>query len=154
MSLSGAQLINYSLELAQFAHRNQFDKNNIPYMYHIYGVWNRLSYYEYETQALGILHDIVEDTEFTLYVLEHLGYSIDFIIALESVSRKKDEKYTDFIQRAKHHPRGRIVKEADLQDNLYRGRLFIELNRTDIVKIKKIESLIKRYENALDILKE
>lgn len=146
-----------ALKWAEFFHRDQVDKNNIPYMYHIYGVLNRLTNYSYTVRIVGILHDILEDTEVTIGVLGQTFNDQIIIEAIESVTRLDGENYFDYIRRAKRNKIGKIVKKADLQDNLYRCKLWIELRRdkdSHETLYKDFKSLIKRYTKALEILGE
>lgn len=150
--MNNEDIVKTSLKIAQYAHQDQVDKADIPYMYHIYGVWNRLTNYNRFIQSLGILHDLIEDTPFTLTMLKNLGYNDAFREALFSLTKRKNETYSDYIIRASKNKYGKIVKKADLEDNLYRCKLFIELH-PDSPKNKNFKSLIKRYEKALlDVL--
>jgi len=141
-------IIGTSLMLVKFAQETQVDKNNIPYMYHIYGVWNRLTNYNNFIQALGIMHDLIEDTSWTLEHLKTYGYDKKFIDAMDSLTRRESEKYSDYIIRVSKNKYAKIVKHADLKDNLYRCLMYINLHPNDR-KNKSFKSLIKRYENAL-----
>ena len=68
----------------------------------------------------AILHDTVEDTATTLDEIENL-FGKNVRNAVDSVSRRefpKKESYEDFVLRSKADPIGRVVKIADLYDNM------------------------------------
>lgn len=69
-------------------------------------------------RMVGVLHDVVEDTPYTLADLRELGYSEDLLLALDGVTRREGEPYEDFVLRSKANPISRRVKLADLEDNM------------------------------------
>lgn len=79
--------------------------------------------YSPEHVAIGLLHDVVEDSELTLPDLVTLGFS-DFIVGgVDSVTKRSGENYPDAVQRAGKHPGGKIVKLADNLDNSSQDQL-------------------------------
>jgi len=56
------------MEANEFAikmHKGQMYGEGLPYHYHLTDVWILCSNYDYETQILALLHDVIEDTEAT-----------------------------------------------------------------------------------------
>lgn len=91
----------------------------------------------------GVLHDIVEDTDITIeYIENKFGFLIAGIV--QSVTRKKNEVYMDFILRCKKNKLATYVKIADINHNMNLNRI-PNITETDL-------SRIKRYKKALDIL--
>ena len=98
------------------------------------------------TIAAGLMHDVIEDTKWSFEDLEKEGFSKKIILGLRSVTKKSDqEKYEDFIQRAKKNDLGRKVKISDIKDNL-------DVSRLKLIT-EKDKNRLKKYENALKILK-
>lgn len=97
-----------------------------------------------ETQIVAVLHDVVEDSDWTIERLRGERFSETALSGVDAVTRREREPYIDFVKRAKADALGRIVKRADLLDNLDRTRL---KNVT-----AKDEERIKRYEKALSFL--
>ena len=66
------------------------------------------------------LHDIVEDTSVTLEDLAELGYHLEILTAVDLLTRRKDEKYPDYIDRLieSRNPIALAVKISDQVDNL------------------------------------
>ena len=112
--------VTRAIQLATIAHKDQVDKNGLPYIWHPLSVMRRVveaGYFYPNVMITAVLHDVVEDTEVGLLDIEGtFGYEI--MKAVDAVSRRKDEKYRDFVLRAMLNPIGRIVKFHDIQDNL------------------------------------
>ena len=62
-------------------------------------------------------HDVVEDCGVSLEMLRAEGFSEQVLEAIDSVTRRVDESYEEFVLRAASNPIGRRVKLADLRDN-------------------------------------
>ncbi|MBM7118644.1 GTP pyrophosphokinase [Archangium primigenium] len=110
-----------ALALALEAHRGQRDKAGQVYLLHPLRVMLRL---ESETERMvALLHDVVEDSAFTLEDLRARGYPEPVLEALALLTRREGESYEAFIQRLRPHPLARRVKLADLEDNMDVRRL-------------------------------
>ena len=73
---------------------------------------------------VAYLHDILEDTDCTIPELEDIGCDQEIIDTVLAITRDiKEDKYFDFIKRVKKNPIARIVKIADLEDNMDITRL-------------------------------
>ena len=96
-----------------------------------------------EVQAAAVLHDTVEDTSVTL--AEITALSPEVAVLVDAVTRRHQEVYLDFVRRAASNPEARAIKLADVSDN--RSRL-------DRLRPEEAESLAKRYERALEILRD
>lgn len=133
-----------ALALAVKTHRGQVDKYGQPYIFHPLRVMFRLES-ELE-QTVGILHDVVEDSDLTLNDLRGLGYSPEVVEALDGVTRRENETYDEFVERSLAHPVSRRVKVADLEDNMDLRRVSGELGEKDCERMK-------RYRRAWERLK-
>jgi len=110
-----------ALALALDAHRGQRDKAGQTYLLHPLRVMFRL---ETETERMvALLHDVVEDSPYTLERLRGLGYSEEVLGALDCLTKREGEPYEAFIERVRPHPLARRVKLADLEDNMDVRRL-------------------------------
>ncbi len=88
----------------------------------------------------AVLHDVVEDTPWTLDALRARGFAEDVVDAVDHLTRRDGESYDEFAERAGRHPVARRVKVADLEDNL-------DLRRTGGVTEKDMER-VNRYLRA------
>jgi (p)ppGpp synthase/HD superfamily hydrolase len=105
-----------AIEIAVSAHAGQLDKSGRPYICHPMAV---MRYLEGEAaQICGVLHDVLEDTDWTLGMLRSEGFSDRIIFALECLTKRSGEDYWSYLNRAMANKTTRQVKLADLEDNL------------------------------------
>jgi (p)ppGpp synthase/HD superfamily hydrolase len=126
------------------AHRGQRDKAGQPYILHPLRVMMRLESDAERTVAM--LHDVVEDTPWTLERLREAGYPEDVLRALDALTRRDGETYEAFIERLRPDALARRVKLADLEDNM-------DVRRLTAVTPKDAERLA-RYRAAWSRLRE
>ncbi len=105
-----------AIAIAVEAHRGQKDKNGAAYILHPLRVMARVNC-EAEKIA-AILHDVVEDSGWTLDRLRNEGFSAEVIQAIDFVTKREGESYEDFVKRSAANPVARRVKIADLEDNM------------------------------------
>ena len=133
-----------AIQIAVEAHAGTKDKGGKEYILHPISVMMRVE--TEEEKIVAILHDVVEDTDWTFDALRKEGFSETVIEALETVTKySEEENYDDFIQRSLKNDIGRKVKIADLRENLDVTRIG-ELYPKDIERINK-------YKRALQTLK-
>ena len=133
-----------AIQIAVEAHAGTKDKGGKAYILHPISVMMRVE--TEEEKIVAILHDVVEDTDWTFDALRIEGFSETVIEALETVTKySEEENYDDFIQRSLKNDIGRKVKIADLRENLDVTRIG-ELYPKDIERINK-------YKRALQTLK-
>lgn len=87
-------------------------------------------------KEIAYLHDILEDTNTTTQELISIGISTDTINIINILTKKKDEPYTNYINRIKKNSTAQMIKKADLEDNMNISRLN-QLTDKDIARIKK-----------------
>jgi len=124
-------------EFAMNAHAGQ-KYGDEPYIHHPVRVADRIGHSDEIGVAVAFLHDVVEDTEYTLEDLRRNGFQDEILEAVDAITRRKNEKYFDYIRRLSENPIAKRVKIADLQENLSQGDL----------------SLSTRYYKALKMLSE
>ena len=111
-----------AIEIAKTAHQHQTDKFGAPYWGHISRVMNAGA--TEDEQICGVLHDLVEDTEWTFEQLAAEGFAPHIIEALRCVTKTSEEEdYDVFIQRIKPNPLAVKVKLNDLAYNMDIRRL-------------------------------
>lgn len=110
-----------AVALAVKTHRGQKDKAGEPYILHPLRVMFRLAWDAPEAAKIAaVLHDVVEDSDgkVTVADLGRFGYSEEVIKAVELLSRRSSDTYEQFIERLLPNPIARMVKRADLEDNM------------------------------------
>ena len=137
-------LFHRAREIAQEAHEGQVDKAGEDYFMHPMRVMLRCK--DEKERIVALLHDVVEDSDWTFEMLEEEGYTPDIIEALKCLTKtSEDENYDDFIARVMTNPLAVKVKLYDLEDNLNVSRLD-SLTDADIARCRK-------YLHARDRLK-
>lgn len=116
--------LEQAIALAVEKHRGQKDKAGAPYILHPLRVLFRLAWDAPEAaQIAAVLHDVVEDTGVTLDDLRAHGFSDEVVAAVNLLSRHSGDSYEQFIERLLPNPIARLVKRADLEDNMDLRRL-------------------------------
>ena len=107
--------------LAEAVHEQQLDKGGMPYFDHPLRVANRFRG-DLLLMTAAILHDTVEDSPLTLLdIRETFGTEIAQMV--DGLTRRKDEIYAEYVNRAAKSKETRWIKMADLLDNLDESRL-------------------------------
>ena len=124
-----------AIEIAREAHRGQKDKAGKDYIEHPLRVME--SGQTMEEKIVGVLHDVVEDSDWTFSMLEAEGFSKEIIDALRCITKLNgNEPYDKFIARIKKNPLAVAVKLNDLTDNMDIRRLPY-LSEKDVKRLKK-----------------
>jgi (p)ppGpp synthase/HD superfamily hydrolase len=110
-----------AIAIAAAAHASQVDKAGAPYILHPLRVMLRVR--TAPERIAAVLHDVVEDTPWTLEALAAEGFAAEVLAAVEALTRREGESYEAFIARAGADPIGRVVKLADLAENMDLTRL-------------------------------
>lgn len=134
-----------AIALAVQAHRGQRDKAGQTYILHPLRVMLRL-----ETDAermVAVLHDVVEDSAWTLEQLRALGYPEEVLGALDCLTKREGESYEAFIERVRPHALARRVKLADLEDNMDVRRL-VAVTPKDAERLARYRAAWARLKQA------
>ena len=134
-----------AIRIAAVAHEDQMDRAGEPYITHPLRVMMRV--HGQAEKIVAALHDVVEDSEWTLEMLRDEGFSTEIVEAVDAISRRidekgKKEKYEAFVLRACANPIARKVKEADLLDNMDFSRL-PEVGPDDLKRMAKYHRALK-----------
>jgi (p)ppGpp synthase/HD superfamily hydrolase len=138
-------MLNKAIDIATNAHSGQVDKAGQPYIGHPLRVMNMGA--TDEEKIVGVLHDVVEDSDWTFKQLAGEGFPTEIIDALRCVTKlSEDEPYDKFIQRVKSNPLAVKVKINDLTDNMDICRLAY-ISEKDVKRLRKY---LKAYKQLLD----
>ena len=133
--------LDRAIQIAVEAHAGAKDRGGKAYILHPISVMMRCK--TDEEKIVAILHDVVEDTDWTFEALREEGFTETIIEALKTVTKHSDdEDYDEFIQRSLKNEIGRKVKIADLRENLDVTRIG-ELADKDIERINKYKRALK-----------
>lgn len=137
--------------IATLAHLGQTDKSGHEYIRHPERVAASVAAFapddwKYEAEQVAWLHDVVEDTSVTLNDLRDLGFSEDVVSGVDAMTKRKGEDMEDYFARVRSNPLARIVKHADIDDNINPGRLAL-LDEPTVTR------LVKKYTRSRNLLK-
>ena len=108
-------LTQKALAICFDAHKDQRDKSGAPYVFHPFHLAEQL---ESEAEiCVALLHDVVEDTHYTIDDLRAAGFPEEVLEAIALMTHDKAEPYMDYVARIRKNPIARRVKLADLTHN-------------------------------------
>lgn len=135
-----------AVAIAAAAHLGQFDKAGEPYITHPLRLMQRAA--TSDERIVAVLHDVIEDTEWTLPALADEGFSPVHLAALDALTRRQGESYDAFLDRVIADPLAARVKRLDLEDNLNAARLTAVTPR-DLERISRYVPALARVRAAL-----
>ena len=133
-----------AIVIAAKAHAGQKDKGGQTYILHPLRLMLQMR--TEDERMTAVLHDVVEDSDWTLEQLRSEGFSEAVGQAVDALTERKDESYEALVQRAVGDPIARVVKIADIRDNMDLSRI---PNPTE-----KDHERLDKYRRALVILEE
>ena len=161
--------ISKALEIASIAHSGQTDLGGNEYILHPLEVWYKVRNECKDTQIVAILHDVVEDSNYTIPDLVKLGLSLVATQALELMTHDKTElkkflksveaykhdaikeaEYLEYVVKISKNPIARKVKMADIEHNSC-------IHRIPVARLsdpKKTGERLVKYARAMEILKK
>ena len=133
-----------ALKLCFEAHKDQVDKSGMPYVFHPFHLAEQMT--DEETTAVALLHDVIEDTDYTLEDLAEMGFSDNVLRAIALMTHDESVPYMDYVAQIKTNPIARAVKLADLRHNSDMSRLD-KVSTLDREQAEKYEKAIKLLES-------
>lgn len=144
--IGGGKMLLYqqALAIAEDAHKGQVYKAGVDYIQHPLFV---ASLVEGElAKTVALLHDVVEDSDWTLEDLRMEGLPEEVVQAVGILTKNRDESYEEYLMHVKQNPLARQVKLADLHHNSDLSRL---ANVTD-----RDRKRVAKYQKAIAYLSE
>ena len=138
------ELTKKALKFCFEAHKNQYDKSGMPYVFHPFHLAEQMT--TEETTVVALLHDVVEDTDYTIADLTEMGFPKAITDAIGLMTHEKGVDYFEYVAAIKENPIAKAVKIADLTHNS-------DLSRLDEVTEKALNRR-EKYQKALKMLTE
>ena len=133
-----------ALKLCFEAHKEQVDKSGMPYVFHPFHLAEQMQ--TEETTVVALLHDLIEDTDYTIEDLTSMGFGKNITDAIALMTHADSVEYMDYVREIKNNPIAKAVKIADLKHNS-------DLSRLDVVDEKALNRR-EKYLNAIKLLEE
>ncbi len=124
----------HAIHIAISAHGEQKDKSGQPYIGHCFRVMS--AGHTLEEKIVGVLHDVLEDTELTIANLLIEGFSEEVVDAVHTLTKVENEDYNHYLRRVMRCDLATRVKLNDLTDNMDLRRLKT-LTDDDIFRMRK-----------------
>ena len=132
------------MKLCFKAHKDQVDKSGLPYVFHPFHLAEQMP--DEITTVTALLHDVVEDTDYTLEDLIEMGFPKEVTDAIRLMTHDDAVPYLEYVRILKDNPVARTVKLADLKHNS-------DLTRLDVIDEKALKR-VEKYRKAIRILTE
>lgn len=136
-------LTKKALKISFNAHKDQVDKTGVPYVFHPFHLAEQMD--DEASTCVALLHDVVEDTDYTFDDLRNEGFTKEIIDAVKLLTHDPSVPYLDYINTIKENIVAKKVKLADLKHNS-------DLSRLDL-SVDKIPPKLELYLQAIKILK-
>ena len=133
-----------ALKLAFEAHKDQVDKVGIPYVFHPFHIAEQMT--DEATITVALLHDVVEDTDYTIEDLSNMGFAPEVVEAVALLTHDPAVPYEEYLIPIKANPIARAVKLGDLAHNSDPTRL-----RKEEITPRMLERW-EKYKKAMDFL--
>jgi (p)ppGpp synthase/HD superfamily hydrolase len=139
-------MLGRAIEIASVAFSRVQDKSGKPYILHCLWVMDKVRHLGEKAMIVAILHDLVEDTDWTLQMLLDEGFDQDIVIAIGVLTHDDDDSYEVYVQKISLNKLATPIKLRDLEHNSKITRLK-GIRDKDILRIQK-------YNKAYMFLKE
>lgn len=137
-------LTKKAMQLCFAAHKDQIDKSGMPYVFHPFHLAEQMP--DEYTTITALLHDVVEDTGYTLSDLEEMDFPKEVVDAIALMTHDKAVPYMEYVAKITENSIARTVKLADLRHNSDTTRL----ETIDEKALKRVE----KYKKAIQLLTE
>lgn len=137
-------LTKKALRLCFDAHKEQTDKTGMPYVFHPFHLAEQMT--DEISTVCALLHDVVEDTDYTLEDLTKMDYPSEVIDVLRLLTHDSEVPYFDYVKTISANPIAKQVKMADLAHNS-------DVTRLDEIDDRAI-ARTEKYKKAIALLSE
>ncbi|MBR5912749.1 MAG: hypothetical protein IKZ58_00045 [Selenomonadaceae bacterium] len=138
--------VRNAFEVAKAAHKGQVDKGGVDYIYHPMTVAFQCDGND-SAVIVALLHDVVEDTNFTFEDLqEKIPLTDEELQALKLLTHDKNISYFDYVKKIKSNELAAQVKLADLKNNSDLSRI------PEKLRTEKDFKCVEKYKAAMKIL--
>ena len=127
-------ILEISLQIALDAYKGQKDKAGQTYILHPLRIMEKMD--TLEEKAAALLHDVIEDSDYTAQDLRQAGIPEHIVAAVEVLTKQPGEDYDHFIDRVLANDLARKIKIADIEDNINVLRLN-SLGEKDLKRVAK-----------------
>jgi len=110
-------MLGKAIAIASEAFADKKDKGGQPYILHCLHVMHEVKSFGIEAMIAAVLHDLIEDTEWTAEQLISEGFKEHTVTIIKLLTHADHEPYDDYIERVSLNHIARAIKKADLRHN-------------------------------------
>ena len=143
--------VDEALALVAEKFRGLTDKDGEPYVMHCLRVMMDIE--DPDARLVGLMHDLVEDTEVTLEDLRQRGFAESVVAAIDLVTHRSPDSYADYVVRLKSNSLAKQAKLSDLRDNASLERVLYRAGSADS-DLRRIQRYVLSYQFLRDRLDE
>jgi (p)ppGpp synthase/HD superfamily hydrolase len=136
-------IIEKSLKIALKAYSGKKDKAGKTYILHPLRIMAKMG--TEEEMAVALLHDVIEDSDYTSEDLLGEGIPSAVVEAVQLLSKIDGESYDQFVGRVIENALASKVKIADIEDNINLLRLE-SVGKKDLVRVAKYHKAWKKLQ--------
>lgn len=140
--------LDEAITLAFDVFEDKYDKGNKPYTMHLSNVAEKVYHWDSDVRTklkmIAYLHDVIEDTHIQVKDLNDMGFDPDVVDAVVLLTHVDEVPYKDYVCRLSTHYLAKIVKIADLEDNM-------DITRLNTFE-KRDAKRLRKYFNAYKFL--
>lgn len=135
-------MLDKAINIASNAFLGKVDKQGRPYILHLIWVMNKVRHLGEIYMIVAVLHDLLEDTDWTIEGLMKEGFSQEITEALDLLTHYPTEAYENYVSRLSTNTIAREVKMRDLEHNS-------KITRLKGIRDKDVERLRKYNQSYL-----
>jgi (p)ppGpp synthase/HD superfamily hydrolase len=129
-------MLGKAIAIAAEAFKDKRDKSGNPYILHCLWVMDGVKHLGEDVMIAAILHDLIEDTEWTFAQLTSEGFNDKIIGILHLLTHNKETPYDEYIKAISVSKEATEIKKKDLEHNSNITRLK-GLRKKDMDRIEK-----------------
>lgn len=143
------RMLSKAIAITAEAFVGKLDKGDEPYILHCLHVMNivgKKTEKDSEMMQIAVMHDLIEDTDWTLADLESAGFSKRVVKGVAAMTHDPHETYMQYINVIANNKDARVVKMVDLKHNS-------DITRMKGLRQKDFERL-EKYHKAFAYLRD
>ena len=137
-------MLGLAISIAASSFEKVNDKGGQPYILHCLRVWEKVKHCSIDVQCAAILHDIVDDTPYTVEEIRAL-FNPRVAHLVDVLTHKSTQSYETYIDLVSMNRDTILIKMADLEDNS-------NITRLKGVRQKDFDRIAK-YHKSYDLLR-
>lgn len=134
-----------AIQIIENSFKGKTDKAGKPYVDHLYRVAAKMPKGSSAFEIVALLHDLLEDCPEWNEKSLRVFFTDEIVDSVVALTRLGGELYNDYIDRVCEDYIAKMVKKADLEDNM-------DITRIDLLTQKDLDRLVKYHASYQHII--